>query len=82
MRNSMCTAACSCPYNSRVPEPSEGRAGTPASCRTMWVSRIRLNMANRPRVTRDKRVMSDEENALNLRLSDQQAVERILVQVG
>jgi len=39
-------------------------------------------MANRPRVTGDKRVMGDEENALNLSLSDQQAVERILVQVG
>jgi hypothetical protein len=29
-----------------------------------------LNMANRPRVTGDKRVMGEEENALNLSLSD------------
>ena len=30
----------------------------------------------------DERVMGDEENALDLSLSDQQAVERILVQIG
>jgi hypothetical protein len=40
------------------------------------------NGANRTRVPGDQRVMGDEENSLNLSLSDQQAVERILVQIG
>jgi hypothetical protein len=71
------------------------QSGCPAACHRGGAGRsskvdkqggcpegLRLNMANRPRVTGDKRVMGDEENALNLSLSDQQAVERILVQVG
>jgi len=71
-----------------TPQSSGSKAALPprSPVRTVRVGvtefRPPLNMANRPRVTGDQRVMGDEENALNLGLSDQQAVERILVQVG